>query len=160
MASYLVLTPPGAAADKAERTAFLRDGFSLVAFLFPTLWLLWHRLWLHAAAAFVLQGIGGELMRRDGLWPAGFAVLFGVSLLAALEGRNLNARRLANQGWTEEGVLVAGRRDEAEDTYFANMPAETVDDATAVEWNIPVDRKRPPSGGGPALGLIGYDGGL
>ena len=108
-----------------------RDGFSFVAFLFPTLWLLFHRLWLHALAAFILQGIGGELMRRDGPWPAGLAILFGVSVLTALEGRHLNARRLANRGWTDEGVLVAGRRDEAEDLYFADLPDEPVAAAAA-----------------------------
>src|SRR5262245_50893217 len=115
MASYLVLTPPGSAADRIERTRFLRAGFSFLAFLFPTLWLLYHRLWLYAIAAFLIQGIGGELMQRNGLWPAGAAILFGVSLLAALEGRNLYARHLAAKGWSESSVVVAGRLAEAED---------------------------------------------
>jgi Protein of unknown function (DUF2628) len=158
MATYLVLTPPGAA-QKAERTLLVRDGFSLVAFLFPTLWLIFHRLWLFAVAAFLLQGIGGELVRRDGLWPAGVAILFGVSLLAGLEGRNLHAGRLAAKGWSEDGVLVAGRLAEAEDVYFADAAGGDEQSMAPVEWTVPAGPKMQRSDGGPALGLIGFDGG-
>jgi hypothetical protein len=158
MATYLVLTPPGAA-QKAERTLLVRDGFSLIAFLFPTLWLFFHRLWLFALAAFLLQGIGGELLRRDGLWPAGVAILFGVSLLAALEGRNLDAGRLSAKGWQEDGVVVAGRLAEAEDLYFADAAGEEEQNIAPVEWNVSAVGKTQRSDGGPAIGLIGFDGG-
>ena len=35
----------------AADAAFIRDGFSFLAFLLPPLWLLWHRLWIEAALA-------------------------------------------------------------------------------------------------------------
>ena len=55
MAVYTVFEPPQrrgraaaqrAAAERAERFVFLRDGFSWGAFLFGPLWLLYRRLWL------------------------------------------------------------------------------------------------------------------
>lgn len=48
MTVYTVLEPPPSGDDlrDAERVAFVRDGFSWLALLFPLLWLLWHRMWL------------------------------------------------------------------------------------------------------------------
>lgn len=72
MASYLILTPPGTpdrseASDRyRDGTRFIRDGFSWKAFVFPSLWMLYHRLWLHAVAAVLLQGFALELMRHSG----------------------------------------------------------------------------------------------
>lgn len=68
--SYIFLTAPGSANATADETRTIRDGFTLLGFLFPWVWLLAHRLWLHAAAAFLLQGIGGALMDEPGLGPA------------------------------------------------------------------------------------------
>ncbi len=45
MASYLIMTPPGAPADD-ERARFIADGFSWAAFFFPGPWLIVKRAWL------------------------------------------------------------------------------------------------------------------
>ncbi len=45
--SYLVLdAAPGGTDVTHEKTRAIRDGFTLLGFLFPWLWLLVHRLWL------------------------------------------------------------------------------------------------------------------
>ncbi|TCL73124.1 DUF2628 domain-containing protein [Rhizobium sp. BK251] len=159
MASYLIFTPPGGPDGNHERTRFIRDGFSWLAFLFPLFWLLAHRLWLHAIAILVLQGIGSSIAETPGLWPAGAAILFGTSLLAGLEGRALYARSLIAKGWGEEGLVSAASLDEAEEIYFSNI--ETTSEKPTVPtppWNPPA-----PDGqvgrDGPAFGLIGFDGG-
>lgn len=159
MASYLIMTPPGGPDPVHTKTRFVRDGFSIWAFLFPTLWLLWHRQWLLAIAAFLLQGIGSQLMNRDGFGPAGLAVLFGTSLLAALEGRRVYAEDLVARGWKQEALVSASRLAEAEDIYFAEAENASNADIPISASDIP--RSGAPSArpGGPALGLIGYDGG-
>ena len=48
MASWIVMQPPDRTRD--ADLAFVRDGFSVFAFLVPPLWLLWHRLWIEAVA--------------------------------------------------------------------------------------------------------------
>ena|SRR6478735_9323207 len=159
MASYLILTPPGGADRDQSKTRFVRDGFSFLAFVFPTLWLLWHRQWLAAIAAFLLQGIGGELMSREGFGPAGFAILFGTGLLVALEGRKLYADGLVARGWKEEGLVSASRLGEAEDIYFAGAENDPNEDITIKSSDIPTRSAPAARSGGPALGLIGYDGG-
>lgn len=160
MASYLILTPPGGFDRDHARTRFVRDGFSFLAFLLPVLWLLWHRQWLAAVAALLLQGIGGALMSRDGFGPAGFTVLFGTSLLAALEGKRLYADGLIERGWTPEALVSAPRLANAEDMYFAEADDASTTDIPTRFPDIPA-RPGSPAGrsGGPAIGLIGYDGG-
>ena len=55
MAVYVVMEPPGASRnDAASGAVLVRDAFSVLAFLLPPLWLLWHRLWIEAALVFAL----------------------------------------------------------------------------------------------------------
>ncbi|MGO4564268.1 DUF2628 domain-containing protein [Rhizobium sp. 2YAF20] len=157
MASYLILTPASGPGKDHENTRFIRDGFSLLAFFFPWIWLLWQRLWLSGIAAFLLQMFGLALIGKAALWPAGIAILLGVSLLAAVEGRNLVARRLVAMGWKETGLVSARRLSEAEEIYFAEIPDEMATNIPSVYWDIPTHGTG--NSGGAALGLIGYDGG-
>ncbi|PZM09822.1 DUF2628 domain-containing protein [Rhizobium tubonense] len=157
MATYLVLTSASGPGKDHEDTRFIRDGFSFLAFFIPGLWLLWQRMWIYAVVAFLLQGAGIALFRVPALWPAGFAVLLGVSVLAALEGRRLVAQKLVKTGWKENGLVSARRLAEAEEIYFAKIPDETPRNIPPVRWDIPTSSNGGP--GGAALGLIGYDGG-
>jgi hypothetical protein len=156
MATYLILTPAAGPGKDHRDTRFVRDGFSLTAFFFPGFWLLWQRLWIFGIAAFLLQAIGIALIRTPALWPAGFAMLLGVSVLAAVEGRNLLAKRLVGSGWKESGLVSARRLAEAEEIFFADIPDEASPNIPPVRWDIP---SRNNGSGGAALGLIGYDGG-
>ncbi|NLS05919.1 DUF2628 domain-containing protein [Rhizobium sp. P32RR-XVIII] len=156
--SYVVLTAPGGADVAHEKTRIIRDGFTLLGFLFPWLWLLVHRLWLFAIAAFLLQAIGGCLMDRPGLWPAGFAITVGTCILTGIEGMNIWIRNLASKGWNEEALITADSLETAEDIYFSNIETPTSGKALpAPDW------KRNPSsnksGDTTSLGLFGFDGG-
>lgn len=165
MASYLILTPPGApdrseASDRyRDGTRFVRDGFSLTAFVFPTLWMLLHRLWLHAVAAFLLQGIALELMRQPGFFAAGAAILLGVHLLAGLEGRNAFSQRLIDRGWKTENLVSAHDLATAEEMHFSHLEQEPSQDIQAKNWDIPATNANNPSRSGSNFGLPGYDGG-
>lgn len=159
MASYLILTPPGGADRTQDRTRFIRDGFSWRAFLFPTLWMLYHRLWLHAAAAFLLQGIGLGLMRRPGLFAAGAAIIIGVRILAALEGQHAFYRGLAGRGWKTEGLISAHNLATAEEIHFSGIEPKAEEDIQANNWDIPSRSNTHTGRGGTSFGLPGYDGG-
>lgn len=164
MASYLILTPPGApnrseASDRyRDATRFIRDGFSWTAFLFPALWMLFHRLWLHAVAAILLQGIALELMRQPGFAAAGAAILLGVHVLAGLEGRNAFSQRLIDRGWRIENLVSAHDLATAEEMHFSHLEQEPQQDIHSKNWDISVNNTNP-SRSGPTFGLPGYDGG-
>jgi hypothetical protein len=158
MASYLILTPPGGAERNREKTRFIRDGFSFAAFIFPVLWFLWHHLWFHAIAALLVLVVGFELLSIPGCWPGGIAVLFGMHLLSALEGRNLLFSTLASKGWNREGLISAPQLATAEYIYFANTEFPEKQDIPVTKWDMPARRNEPAGRTGAALGLIGYDG--
>jgi hypothetical protein len=158
MASYLILTPPGGSDRNRDDTRFIRDGFCLTAFLFPALWMLSHRLWLHATAALLLQALGVALIGQTGLWAAGGAIILGVHLLAALEGRQALFASLTARGWQPEGLASAGNLATAEEIYFSSASAATDAEIRKATWDIP-SRTGNTGQGGPAFGLPGYDGG-
>ncbi|MEZ2130052.1 MULTISPECIES: DUF2628 domain-containing protein [unclassified Sinorhizobium] len=158
-ASYLILTPPDGPDRNHDTTRCIRDGFSWLAFIFPVLWLLGHRLWLAALTAFLLQGLGGRLLEANGGWPAGIAVLFGISILTALEGRNLHISNLVSKGWTLEAVVSADSIDAAEEIYFSSIETSVKEnEMPRPQWDR--DPGKGSSGGGfTAMGLFGFDGG-
>ncbi|MDE1996954.1 MAG: DUF2628 domain-containing protein [Rhizobiaceae bacterium] len=158
MASYLILTPPSGTDRNQDRTRFIRDGFSLAAFVFPALWMLFHRLWLHAAAAFLLQAAAIELLRRPGYLAAGVAILLAVHLLAALEGRYAFQQNLIGSGWRMTALISADSLATAEEMYFLDRTSEAKEDIHPKNWDIP-SYPTNSSHGGPSFGLPGYDGG-
>ncbi|ENN84357.1 hypothetical protein RHSP_21686 [Rhizobium freirei PRF 81] len=164
MASYLILSPAGAPnrSEVSDRyrdgTRFIRDGFSWKAFLFPTLWMLYNRLWLHAVAAVLLQGFALELMRQPGFFAAGAAIWLGVHILAGLEGPDAVGQRLINLGWTIENLVAAHDLATAEEIHFSEIERESQRDIHPKNWDISpthTNSSRP----GPSFGLPGYDGG-
>jgi hypothetical protein len=157
--SYVVLTAPGGADVAHEKTQIIRDGFTVLGFLFPWLWLAAHRLWPHAIAAFLLQSLGGALLDRPGLWPIGAAITFATSLLVALEGQNFRIRSLASKGWEEDGLVSADCLQVAEEIYFSGVQTDIRDESRvpSPQWDSAshADARRNAT----SLGLFGFDGG-
>ena len=107
MASYMILTPPGAHADD-ERARFVADRFSWTAFLFPALWLLAKRQWAIGIAVAVLQISLISLLSVAGGFLASVLVQLALRLLVALEGPVLVARSLTARDWTLQSLLSKG----------------------------------------------------
>ncbi len=150
MASYMILTPPGARADD-DRARFVADGFSWGAFLFPSLWLLSKRLWVFGIAVAVLQILLISLLTIAGGVLAALLLHLALALLVALEGPMFIVRRLITRDWTLRSIVPARDLETAEEIYFANVPS--VDQATvarpAVDWP-----RQAPANTGPGLGLF------
>jgi hypothetical protein len=102
MAVYVVMEPPGRGHD--ADAIFVRDGFAWLGFLVPPLWLLWHRLWIEAALAFVAIGLLSALGESFGVMLAGSLLTFLVMLYVGLEGQALRVSALARRGWRQWGV--------------------------------------------------------
>jgi uncharacterized protein DUF2628 len=125
MAIYVVMEPPGRG-ERADMTAFVRDGFAWLGFLAPPLWLAWHRLWIEAALTFVVMAILSMLGEKLGLAWAGSLLSLLVSLYIGLEGQALRIAALRRRGWHEKGVIAADRLDDAETRHVleADAPAD------------------------------------
>ncbi|MGL4490268.1 MAG: DUF2628 domain-containing protein [Rhizobiaceae bacterium] len=131
MASFIVMSDK-VISDKGDKPEdnirFVRDEFSIVAFAVPLVWLLWHRLWLHAALCFAAFGVCAALVTWNGN-PAwlGFSAIASasISLFVAHEGGEWLRQTLAQNGYRELDVIPARNSREAEE-IFASRLIETV----------------------------------
>lgn len=150
MASYMILTPPGAPADD-ERARFVADGFSWGAFLFPALWLLAKRQWVIGIAVAVLQISLISLLSLAGGFFASLLVQLALRLLVALEGPVLVAGSLTARDWTLRSIIPAPNLGAAEEIYFTSAASSEKKPAapSPADWTV-----RQPSNGGPGFGLF------
>ncbi|ASY58736.1 MULTISPECIES: DUF2628 domain-containing protein [Sinorhizobium] len=148
MASYLIMTPPGAAADD-ERARFIADGFSWAAFFFPALWLIAKRAWLLGISVAVLQIVFILLSEVPGCFTAALIMQLALSLLVSLEGPLFVARKLAAEDWTLRSIVPARNIETAEEIYFSNATATTHhQSATPLQSNDWSSSGRPESAAG------------
>lgn len=123
MAVYTVHIPRGRWGERPtpDRIVFLRDGFSVPAFLLGPLWLAWRRAWIPAVLwTVLLVGLGS--LRLVGLSAETVSVLeLASSVLLGFEGTRLVAWSLARRGFTESAVVVGESLDEAETVFFASV---------------------------------------
>lgn len=158
MASYVVMEPDAGRAANAGRAVFVRDGFSLVAFLAPFLWLFWHRLWIEGALALGAIMLLGFLDDVGGMGVVAVGLSLLVSIYVGLEGPALRMAALRRRGWRDRAVVDADSLDDAETRYLSDHGEQP--DETPPADMAPRTAVRPRSAaGGPALGLLGYDGG-
>ncbi|MDQ0503818.1 DUF2628 domain-containing protein [Xanthobacter agilis] len=123
MATFTVFsrTRPGDTVAAAEgRVVFVREAFSWLALLFTPLVLLYHRLWMVFAAYVAVSLLMAVALSVAGAPAASVeVVMIGFSLLIAFDLPALRARKLARGGYVEEGVVIAPKRDLAEQRFFA-----------------------------------------
>jgi hypothetical protein len=127
MTVYMVFEPPRAGGDpvrRAERIRFVRDRFTWSAFLFASLWMLRHRLWL----AFVGY-LAAVVVVPPALWLAGgragslLLALFMIHLLVGIEAATLRRRSLARRGWRDLGIVIGDDLEAAERRFFDGYAA-------------------------------------
>jgi hypothetical protein len=146
---------PANAGERADRTIFVKDGFSWPGFLVPLPWLLFQRLWLGTLIYGLLAGAAGFAGTLPPLaGSAGLLLALAANLYAGLEGNDLRRRKLAKSGYTQAGSVLARDRTEAELAFFTERGAP--DAAPAPQ--------RPRAGaaghaGGDVLGLFPQPGG-
>ncbi len=139
MSVYTVHEPPLRAVDSAtdpERFAFVRDGFSVWAFLLAILWMLWHRMWL-VLLIYVVVVVGVETALHYAGIPGPVLGIVGllISLLVGIEASTLRRFTLARRGWKNVGIVSAHDLEDAERRFFHGWvraaPAERIEPAMA-----------------------------
>ena len=156
MAVYVVMEPPGVPPGETSDSAmFIRDGFSVLAFLVPPIWLLWKRLWIEAALAFAAAVGLAALGQAAGFGLIGPAMSLLVSVYVGLESSALRIAAYRRRGWTDRAA-IAGKLDEVESRYFSAAHADTPAPPDAPRAFMAVQTAARPTG--PALGLFNYPG--
>jgi hypothetical protein len=121
---YSVYEPPSEAADiveRADRLAFVKEGFSWPAFFVPLLWLLYYRMWVEfvllALAYVALQIVFGTEPQGQTLF--GWAS-FAIAVLFAFEANDLRAASLERRGYRLAGTASGRDRTEVERSFFGS----------------------------------------
>jgi hypothetical protein len=122
VAVYVVYEPPNPPpdlAERAERLAFVKEGFSWPALFVPLLWLLYHRMWIEfgllLALYFALQlAFGAD---TQGQTLAAWASL-GIGVLFAFEANDIRAAALERKGFKLAGIASGRGRSDAELSFF------------------------------------------
>ena len=143
MSVYTVHQPPLRATESApdpERFSFVRDGFSIWAFLLAALWMLWHRMWL-VLAIYVVATAGLEaVLHYAGVSvPVLSLVALLISLLVGIEAGTLRRFTLARRGWKNVGIVSAHDLEDAERRFFVGWVNVSPDERTepSTPWNSP-----------------------
>lgn len=118
---------------------FVRDRGTVIALVFPAVWLAWHRLWyalvIYLCVAFLFFALGSTH------W-ASIAALFSFipGLYLFLEGPNLLAAKYRNAGFHFVDVVEADSLESAELTWFLKHPVS----ASAKDKPVPASPGQTP----------------
>lgn len=129
MATYAVLEPPNAPADRmesAERLAFIRDGFAPYAAALPPVWMLAKRMWIEFGIYMGLVGIVAWFFAAIGHAAIGNAALLIIQILFGFEAGLLHAASLERRGWRFVGSVDGRNREDCERRFLESwLPTYT-----------------------------------
>ena len=122
MSVYTVYEPPLRPVDSLSdpaRFAFVRDGFSLWAFLTAALWMLWHRMWL-VLLIYVIVAAGVDAAVRYAGVPSVVVAVVSIltSILIGIEAATLRRFTLTRRGWKDVGIVSGKNLEEAERRFY------------------------------------------
>jgi len=119
---YSVYEPPAETKDlveRADRLAFVKEGFSWPAFFVPLLWPLYHRMWIEFVVLLLIY-IGIQLVVGAEPQAQALSAWIGlaISVLFAFEANDLREASLARRGYKFAGTAAGRGRTEAERFFF------------------------------------------
>jgi hypothetical protein len=159
MSIYTVHEPPLRATETIadpERFSFVRDGFSIWAFLFAALWMLWHRMWLVLLIYLVVAvGVESALRYAGFSGPVLGVVAFAISLLVGIESGTLRRIALVRRGWKNVGVVSGNDLEEAERRFFAAWTRQTPTKRAEAPATVPAASAASVPRTAPSSGVIG-----
>lgn len=135
MKSYTVHQPPSPPAekiDRAEALVFVKDGFSVLAFVIAPLWMLMNRMWLALFGYVVLFAALRLLLLAFGAPDqVANAVFLGLNLLVAFEADSLRRWSLERRGFNLIGTVTGDTYDICQRRFFESwLPTVPAVEAT------------------------------
>lgn len=147
MPAYSVYEPPKQAPnlyERADKLAFVKEGFSWPALLVPLLWLIYHRMWIEFILLLVVYA---ALQAAFGSDPQGQALAawasVAVGVLFAFEANDLRTLALERRAYRFAGVAIGRDRVEAERAFFSSwLPQQQSRPARTKRENMPAQESK------------------
>ncbi|MGH6736488.1 MAG: DUF2628 domain-containing protein [Methyloceanibacter sp.] len=128
MTVYSVYEPASGDEDvvaRADKVAFVKDGFSWPAFFVPALWLFYHRMWIELIVFLIVFSVLPWVFGFDQQGEQLFGwVSLGLITLFAFEANDLRGAALSRRGYRLAGVAAGRDRIEAERSFFTAWLAQ------------------------------------
>ena len=110
--------------NAVEKAVFVREGFSVYAFIFGVLWALYHRAWgfaIFLGVFAVLFGVAehSKWMDRDSL----AIIQLAFSFLVGYHANDCRRASLAKRGYIMSDVVASDNEMRAQQRYFDRMVA-------------------------------------
>jgi hypothetical protein len=136
--TYTVHEPPNPDSDRADRAdalVFVRDGFSLTAYLFAPFWMLANRTWLALAGYVAAACLIVIVISASGADPRWYFYAFtALSFLVGFEADSIQRWTLERRGWHQIGSVNGATQDDCErrffDSWLKTVPAVATDRLT------------------------------
>ncbi|MTI44372.1 uncharacterized protein DUF2628 [Roseibium hamelinense] len=150
MTTYFVMAPPGAATGRAnfrtaEKYIFVPDRFSVPAFAFSLIWIVFHRMWLVLLGYLVLT-LALEIAASAIGDLSPMVAAFAISAVFGLEAQALRRWSLERKGYSVVGMVCGSDQEEAELRFFRKLEAHPA--ATHVHRAAQPDASWSPAPGG------------
>jgi Protein of unknown function (DUF2628) len=143
--------PPSDRMDRAERLAFVKDGYNWVAAAWPPLWLFGQQLWLALAAYAAIVGaviLAVVAVGAPVAWV--WLILLGLNLMIGFEADSIMRWSLGRTGWRVIGTVVGRNVAECERRFFDDwLPQQPIIRVDATRDGV---RRSPAPAAGKATG--------
>ncbi len=137
MTVYAVYEPPAGTKDlteRAEKLAFVKEGFSWPAFFIPLLWLLYQRMWIVFTVLLLIYiGVSVAIGADSQAQALSFWINLAISVLFAFEANDLREASLRRRGYRFAGTASGRSRTDAERSFFNLWLPEQIRQARETE---------------------------
>jgi hypothetical protein len=134
---YSVYEPPAGTKDlteRADRLAFVKEGFSWLAFFIPLLWLLYHRMWIEFVVLLLIYvGVQFAVGADNQAQALSAWIGLAISVLFAFEANDLREASLRRRGYRFAGTASGRDRTDAERSFFNLWLPQQIGPARATE---------------------------
>jgi len=134
---YAVYEPPAGTKDlteRAEKLAFVKEGFSWPAFFIPLLWLLYQRMWIEFTVLLLIYiGVSVAIGADSQAQALSFWINLAISVLFAFEANDLREASLRRRGYRFAGTASGRSRTDAERSFFNLWLPEQIRQARETE---------------------------
>ena len=158
MPTFTVHVPSGIEdhVERAERTLFVREGFSLPAFVFGPLFLVYRRLWRAALAWLVAVIVVSVLTHVFALpIPVTLLLYLVLAVLVGLEANEARRQALGRRGYIGSALVTGSTRTMAERTFFSGSSASGLGPAGGRAAGVALAPSNPAgTGPRPVIGLF------